>query len=238
MSGSLSYARTEWLVALRRPRPFALSALVPAGTVAALLFGGAPAPHASVVVVVLFSFFGTFGSAIPLVRDLETGRLTRLLQAGANPAKLLSQRLFVSAAIDFLQLVPTLGILLLIGTPTASLPLVGSLFLALLFANMLGTWIGALTRSIGEAALLCSVTVLFLLHAAGVFRTPVPDTLSASLAAWSPFAPLRATVRRAWGSDPNAPLNVSGPLVVIVFMLIATLLLLPRSARDFRVARR
>jgi hypothetical protein len=233
-----SYARAEWLVAVRRPRTFALSMVVPAGTVAALLFAGAPAVHASVVVIVLFGFFGTFGSAIPLVRDLETGRLSRLLHAGADPAYLLGQRLIVSAAIDFLQLTPAIALLLLMGDPSVALPLASSVFAALLFANLLGSWIGALTRSIGEAALLCSVSALFLLHAAGVFRTPVPDTLSAALAAWSPFAPLRAALHAAWRIHESAPLNTIGPFVVIVLMFVATLLLLPRSARDFSAVRR
>jgi hypothetical protein len=79
--------------AVRRRRTLLLNIIVPLALIAALPAGNAPPAHAAVVCGVLFAFFGTFGSAIPLVRDAETGRLGSLLFAGASPRDLMLQRI-------------------------------------------------------------------------------------------------------------------------------------------------
>jgi hypothetical protein len=227
--GLMTYARAEWLVAVRRRRTFALNVLVPAGLIAALVFSSAPAFHASVVTTVLFAFFGTFGSAIPIVRDLESGRLTRLLQAGASPASLLAQRVLVSAAIDFLQLLAAAGLILFSHNRTAAAGLIFTLLLTLVFCNSIGTWIGTLTRSIGEAALLSSVCALLLLHAAGVFRTPVPGGWAAALHASSPFAHLHHAIQASFGLATTPVPNSTVRFVVAIAIAFASLAILPRA---------
>ena len=229
----MSYARAEFLVAVRRRRTFALNVLVTSGLTAALVFSAAPPVHAALVITVLFAFFGTFGCAIPLVRDRETGRFSRLLHAGASPASLLLQRVAVSAVLDFAQLLPACAILLAAHNPTAGPALLLGLLAALIFSNVLGTWIGALTGSIGEAALLSSVGALLLLHAAGVFRTPVPNSWGESLQSISPFAFLHHAIRAAFGL-PAAPTSV--PITVLAIALgaaLASITIVPRVARDF-----
>ncbi|MGH7466871.1 MAG: ABC transporter permease [Longimicrobiales bacterium] len=227
----MSYAWAEWLVAVRRRRTFALSVLVPAGMIAILVFSAAPTFHASVVATVLFAFFGTFGSAIPIVRDLETGRFSRLLHAGASPGALLSQRVLVSAALDFVQLFCASALILLTHNRSATPALLVALFATLLFSNTMGTWIGTLTRSIGEAALLSSVLAMLLLHAAGVFRTPVPGGWGATLQAFSPFAFLHNAIQASFGIVASPPTSRTISLVLVVAISFASLAILPRATR-------
>lgn len=234
----MNYARAEWLVAIRRRRVLALNLLVPSGLIAALVLAKAPAVHASVVVTVLFAFFGTFGSSVPLVHDLETGRFSRLLHAGGAPGALLAQRAFVSALLDCLQLFPAAALILLTYNRAAAPAVILGLIAALVFCNVLGIWIAALTRSIGEAALLSSVCALLLLHAGGVFRTAVPGTWTATLAAVSPFAYLHAAIRAAFGLASTPPSTSLVATVVIVSIALASLVIVPRAARDFATSPR
>ncbi len=238
MATGMSYAQAELRVALRRRRTFAMNMVVPAALVGTLVWAGAPSVHAAVVITVLFAFFGTFGSAIPLVRDLETGRLTRLIHAGASPVSLLAQRVAVSVAIDCAQLIPSVAIVLLakngIALPSVTLGVIA----ALLVANMVGVWLALLTRSIGEAALVSSISALLLLHMSGVFRTPVPDTLGETLASVSPFAYLHQALRAGFGlSAPPSAAQLTTALLVAFFAL-ATLLLVPRKTRVFALQTR
>ncbi|MGH8436219.1 MAG: ABC transporter permease [Pseudomonas sp.] len=233
MAATLTYARAEVLVALRRRRIFALNLLVTGGLTATLVFSAAPPVHATVVLTVLFAFFGTFGSAIPLVRDRETGRLTRLLHAGASPGSLLLQRVAVSTALDFAQLLPAAFILLAAHEPRAAPALLLGLLAALAFSNAIGTWIGVFTRSIGEAALLSSVGAMILLHAAGVFRTPVPNSWGETFEALSPFAFLHDAVRAAFGLPAALSSSAVTTLAIIVAAALASCTIVSRIARDF-----
>ena len=72
----------EWRAALAARRLFALNTGVPFALVAAVALGGAPRVHAAMVYTLLIAFFGTFGGAIPLVRDAESGLFGRLVLAG------------------------------------------------------------------------------------------------------------------------------------------------------------
>ena len=205
------YLQLEWQRALRRRRALALNVIVPLALVAALPAGNAPPVHAAVVCSVLFAFFGTFGSAIPLVRDAETGRLATLLYAGAGPRPLLVQRILGNALLDTLQLAPSAVVLGIAYRGSALPALVICLACALISANVLGTWIAVLTRSIGEAALVGSVSALVLLHLGGAFRTPLPDTWQSAIAPFSPFYSMHHAVLAAFGATPSAGINAAIP---------------------------
>lgn len=71
-------AHLEWQLARRRVRLFVLNVAVPLILVVPVALSGAPRAHAAAVYTVLFTLFGTFGSAIPLVRDGESGIFTRV----------------------------------------------------------------------------------------------------------------------------------------------------------------
>jgi len=187
---------------------------------------------------VLFVFFATFGSSVPLVHDLETGRFSRLLHAGGSPVSLLAQRVFVSTGLDFLQLLPATALILLTYDAGAAIVVLPVLLATLVICNVLGVWIGAFTRSIGEAALFSSVSALLLLHFSGVFRTPVPDSWQASLAAFSPFAGLHIALRAAFGLGTPLTFDIFVPLILISGAALASLLIVARTRREFSSAPR
>ena len=93
---SLLIAEVELRIALVRKRLLVLNMLVPLLLVVPVVLGAAPAFHASAVYAVLFMLFGTFGSAIPLVRDAEMGLVGRILQTGIRPGGFLVQRAAVA----------------------------------------------------------------------------------------------------------------------------------------------
>lgn len=179
----------EWAVALRRRRLFALNVGVPLLLVVPVAWAGAPPAHAAAVYAVLFVLFGTFGSAIPLLRDAEGGILRRLLLTGLSPASLLLGRVGAGATLDTLQLLPALAVILLAGDADAAAAAlaVPALLVALLFANLLGAAVAGAARSVAEGALFAAVAALLLLHASGAFRTPSPESPWAVVEAWLPF---------------------------------------------------
>jgi hypothetical protein len=189
------------LLAFRRRRLLALNALVPLLLVAPVALSDAPAAHAAAAYTVLFVLFGVFGSAIPLVRDGGSGLLTRWWLAGLPPRELLTSRLAAQTALDALEALPAMVVILLASgrASSASPTVILALPFALLVANALGAWTAALARSLAEGALFSSVLSLLLLHAAGTFRTPADGSLGARLESLSPFRPLHEAFLDAAG---------------------------------------
>ncbi len=193
--------RLEWSRAFGRPRLFRMNVLVPALLVGAMVLGGAPAVHASVAYATLFVFFGTFGSAVPLVRDSESGRVRRLAMTGILPGSIVVQRCLAGAALDTVQLAPALILIGLAGSLSALPAAIAALLLAMVLANVFGAWIAAFARSVAESALFASVASLLLLHASGVFRTPAPDTVAHRVLEASPYAALHVSMLRLTGLE-------------------------------------
>lgn len=196
--------RLEWTLAFRRRRLFAMNVGIPLLLVAPVALGGAPPFHAAAAYAVLFVLFGTFGSAIPLLRDAEGGLLQRILLAGAAPRSLLLQRVLAGAAQDALQLLPSLSLVLLLGRAGAevwllALPLLGG---ALLAANVVGLGVAAAARSLAEGALFAAVVSLFLLHGSGVFRTAPPGTPASVAESVLPYGPLHRLLLAGAGGAP------------------------------------
>ncbi|MDX1579829.1 MAG: ABC transporter permease, partial [Gemmatimonadota bacterium] len=148
---------------------------------------------------VTFIFFGTFGSAIPAVRDARDGWLDTVLRTGYGPGRWVVERTMAGAAIDLVQLAPSLFLLLITaGGAGRSGAVLAALAGALVFANLLGLAIAAAVRSLAEAALACAAVSLLLLHFAGFFRPPAPGWTSAA-ALWNAYSPLRSTLAGALG---------------------------------------
>lgn len=179
----------ELLAAQRRARVLIISIAVPLGLVAAVAFGNAPAPHAALVYTVLFTFFGTFGAAIPWARDAERGLIHRLVLAGVPLPWLAAQRIAAGALIDLIELAPSAAVLCVLerATPSQAGLLFGTLAIALLAANTLGVLVAALARSIAETALLAAVSALLLLHYSSVFRTPAAGSFYEAVQQVLPF---------------------------------------------------
>lgn len=184
--------RLEEQLALRRRRLFALNVTVPLVLVTPLALGGAPGAHAAAVYAVLFTFFGVFGSAIPLVRDGEEGLLERIMLTGFPLQRYVLDRTLSGALLDLLQLLPAAG-MILTGADTRVGhigPLAVALLAALVAANALGVLVAWVARSIAEAALFGAVSSLFLLYFSGVFRTPAPGSFLAVVEGVMPFTAL------------------------------------------------
>ena len=97
----MTIMKAEWRLAIRNKRLLFFNILVPIVFIAPLILSGAPGVHVTVILVVLFALFSTFGSSIPLIRDKESGLLQRYVMTGVNPGFLLLQRTLTFALIDF-----------------------------------------------------------------------------------------------------------------------------------------
>ena len=149
--------RLEWRLALRRRRLLLLNTAIPLLLVLPLAAGRAPAYHASAAYAVLFVLFGTFGSAIPLLRDGEDGPLRRVILRGIPERVLLAERILAGAVLDTLEILPALLVVSWLGGAggPALATLLASVPPALLAANLVGCWVAALARSIAEGAGSC-----------------------------------------------------------------------------------
>lgn len=199
----------EWRTTFARRRLFVLNIAIPLLLVVPVATAGAPPHHAAAVYAVMFVLFGTFGSAIPLLRDAERGFVRRLALTRAAPGSLLLGRALAGACIDMLQLLPALVVAAGGHTVAALLVLPATL----LFANLFGVWVAALARSVAEGALFCAVGSLLLLHASGVFRTPVEGSAGALV---ERVAPYRALHEHLLGADAAGTLALAGGIAVLV----------------------
>jgi ABC-2 type transport system permease protein len=215
--------RLEWRRALRRRRLFVLNLAIPLLLVVPLALGGAPPFHAAAALAVLFVLFGTFGSAIPLLRDAEVGMLRRLLLAGGVEARILGERVLAGTALDTVQLAPSLVVVLLAwgGEPAAWMIALPLLFATLLVANLVGVWVAALARSLAEGALFAAVVSLFLLHGSGVFRDARPGGVASFLESALPYGGLHALLLGV-GTGTGVP----DPVTTLAVPAAAALLLL------------
>ena len=191
--------RLAWRSALRRRRLFVWNMAVPLLLLTPVALSEAAAPHRVAVFGVFLVFFGAFGSAIPAVRDARDGWLEEILRTGYPAHRWLLERTLAGTAIDTLQLVPTLLVLLWSAGGLGAAPVVLLAALATLwFANLLGPLVAAAVRSLAEAALASAALSLLLLHFAGFFRSPVPGWTQL-VADWNPYTPLRAALSAGVG---------------------------------------
>lgn len=225
--GLLRAWRLEWRRSMRRRRLFVLNLVVPLALVAPVAAGAAPPQHAAVVYTVLFVFFGTFGSAIPLLRDAERGMVRKISLLPPDPGRLLVGRAFAGAALDTVQLLPAVALVAMSGIPSRSVAWLALILPAsLVFAGLFGTWIAAIARSVAEGALFAAVSMLLLLHASGVFRTPLPGTAGDALENVAPFRALHEVLLGAHLS------GVGTLLATVAVSTLATVLLGPNLMRS------
>jgi hypothetical protein len=226
VAGAALVFGVETRVARARRRLMLLNIVVPLALVAPVALAGAPPHHAAAVYTVLFVLFGTFGSAIPLLRDAQSGLIGRLAGSALQPAAILLGRSAAGALLDLLQLLPAV---LLAFAAAGAPPAAIAAFLPVLtgtlaVASLLGIWVAAAARSLAEGALFSAVAALLLLHASGVFRTPAPGSATAAIAAAAPFQPLDAWVRAlAAGTAPDAGHAAGLAITLAAAALVTTL---------------
>ena len=216
--------RLTWALAFRRRRLLIWNLLVPVLLLVPVVTSGAAAAHRAVVVAVFVTFFGAYGSCIPLIRDGMTGWAEKVWLTGYGGRRWLAERTLASVAIDWVQLLPAnLLLALLIGTSASeTLALLVATAVALLFANLLGVLVATLVRALGEAALGCAVVSLFALHLTGVFRTPAPGSWWAVIEDLSPLRPLHEmwVGTLSGGPGPVAAVGVLPGLTLVLFLLL------------------
>lgn len=232
-------AALELRVAVAQRRLFVLNTVIPLALVGPIAIGGAPRVHAAVVFTLIIAFFGVFGQAIPLARDAERGLTARFLLAGVSPHTFVGQRIAAHAALDIVQLTPALLVIAIAyhvdaGTLAA---LAGATLLALVAGNALGVLIAALARSIAEAALFSAVIALFMLHAAGVFRAPVPGSVAEQVRAVIPFTGLHHAMQNALGHPAAIAQSWTATVAATAGVVAAVLLLAPLLTRSLTRAR-
>ncbi len=227
MRGAL--ARLEWRLSLRRKRLFALNVGVPLLLVVPLALGAAPAFHAAAVYAVLFVLFGTMGSAIPVLRDAESGFLGRVVMTGLPPGRFVVERTAAQVGVDLVQLSPSVILIVALsgGGARDFLVLAATLALALAAANLVGLWVASAARSMAEGALFAAVATLFLLHGSGVFRTAQAGGWGARFEALLPFGPLHRELLRVASGPPGATGTVPGAAALVHWFgpALSTLLL-------------
>jgi hypothetical protein len=228
---SLPIWKLEWRLAFRRRRLLYFNVAIPLALIFPLKLAGAPAFHASAAYAVLFVLFGTFGSAIPLLRDGDGGPLRRMVLTGFPPWAFLGQRILAGTSLDLLQLIPALLVILAPSSlgPREILIAISSLGLALWAANLVGVWVVGASASIAEGALFAAVVALFLLHGSGVFRTPAPGTVGSAFENLLPAGPLHETLLGAAGGGipSGVPGTMAVPAVTTLVAFVATLLMAP-----------
>jgi ABC-2 type transport system permease protein len=226
----------EWQRATARRRLFAFNIVVPLGLVLPVALSEAPVHHAAAVYAVLFTFFGTFGAVIPLLRDAERGLIRRFALLPIGPRRLLVERALAGACIDTLQLVPAIALVVVAAGAHAgpALRLLAALAATLVFTNLLGLWLAAVARSVAEGALVAAVTTLLLLHVSGVFRTASPASAGARIEAIAPFRALHEALLAAHGAGD--PAGGAAALASLGLMLSLTALFAPGLTRSLRRA--
>lgn len=229
----------EFRVALAQRRLFILNTIVPLALVLPIALGGAPRFHAAVVFTLLVTFFGVFGQAIPLARDAERGLTARFFLAGVSPRGFFGERIAAHALLDGVQLAPALLVIALSyqAGGRAFAGLVAAALLALVTANAIGVLIASMARSIAEAALFSSIVALFGLHAAGVFRAPVPGSFADQVRAAVPFARLHQTMQGVLGVNVTPPTSWLTAVVGAAALVALVVLFAPRLAGALTRAR-
>jgi hypothetical protein len=219
----------QWRLATTRKRVFILNFVVPFTLVLPVATGAVPPVAAAGVYAVLFAAFAMFGSALPLRWEGHRGMSARVVRAGVGPSSYLLQIAAAGAVLDAVQLTPAL--LLASFTAGAEALEIVRAFVVLAgtvwVGGLLGVVIAAASRSITETALFTAVSVPLLAHMSGVFRTPPPGTLSASLESISPLRALHeAFLEMTIGVPPAggvALLLWALALPVVVWLLGPTL---------------
>lgn len=223
--------RLEWLRAFRRPRLFRLNVIIPLLLIVPIALGAAPPAHAAAVYVVLFALFGTFGAAIPALRDAEQGLIRRLALSSLDARQLVLARGIANGCVDAVQLLPAVGVIVVSSgrSPVTILWLAAVLLGSLTFANLIGLWLASLARSVAEGALFAAVATLLLLHASGVFRTPLPGSIGARVELYAPYRALHELL--LGGQSIQATGLVAGVAVLLVVTYAAATRLLSSLAR-------
>jgi len=227
---TLAVWSVEWRLALKHPRPLVLRTLLPLALVTPIASGGLSARAASAAYVLIFTGLGVLGAALTLNTEAERGLSARVVRAGVPPASYLLQRAAAGASLDTLRLLPALAVVALgAGASLRGFALaIGVLMVTSWLCTLVGSVIGCVSRSLGEAGILTLVVTFFLAYASGVFGSPAAGSASAWLETVAPFTALREALL-AMASD--APTGGSGSWALAGWAVLLPLAITLRARR-------
>lgn len=183
----------QWRLALADRRGLWLRVLLPLALIVVAFTGAVPVGPGCGGCVALFVGLAMIQTALPMLRDEDSGLAARVIRGGISPSSYLLQRAAAAAALVLVSLLPSLAVIAVArgASPTETLVATGALTLSLWIGATLGALIGGVSRSIPETVMIATAVLVLLLHVSGVFSAPAPDTVGAWLEAASPFRMLR-----------------------------------------------
>lgn len=195
----------EWLSTLGRPRALAMRVVVPLLLTVPLVAGGAPTFWAGMLLTVLVAMTGAVGSGITLARARSGGLLARMALVPRPAHRVLGGWVCAAAGVDFLQLLPSVIVVLAAGRPTPldSAALFVSVAAALLVTNTLGCAVALIAGGTGEVLLDVGVVLAPLLFLGGLFTGVPAEGWRHVAAAADPFGALHSAFVAALGGSPS-----------------------------------
>jgi hypothetical protein len=193
----------EWLVALSHPRALAMRIAVPLLLAVPLVSGGAPTFWAAMLLSVLVAMVGAVGSGMTLARARASGHLARLAVTPGPAWRATGAWVLASAAVDAVQLLPALGVVVLgggAGVEAAGVLLI-SVAATLLAANVLGCALALLAGGAAEVLLDVVVVLAPLLFLGGLFTGVPRQGWRFLVARLDPFSHLHSSLIGALGGD-------------------------------------
>ncbi|MDH3422659.1 MAG: hypothetical protein OEN00_06680 [Gemmatimonadota bacterium] len=179
----------EWRLALSKRRELALRVLVPLALVFVIASGALPAVAGVAVYAVLFVVFAHFGTALPALRDAESGITLRVVRGGVSPASYLMQRVAACSALALVELLPAFLVasVFLNASTSEILIALAALAVGIWIASLMGVVAAAVSGSRSEMVVMCGVSLVLLLHMSGVFQSASASGLAATLEGIAPF---------------------------------------------------
>ena len=195
----------EVLVAATRPRALFLKMAFPLVLTIPLVIAHAPTFWAGMLLTVLCAMVGAVGAGMTAARARDSGLLTRLTLTPTAPWRVISAWVGSSSAVDFVQLLPALLVVVILAptTPVTSFTLLLAVGAVLVVANSLGFAISALGGGPGEVLLDTVVLLAPLLFLGGLFTGVPASGWRATAASVDPFAYAHAAFIAALGGSPS-----------------------------------
>ena len=194
----------ELLEFSQRRRALVVKLLFPLFIAIPLLFSHAPVIYVAMALTMLITIIGALGAGAVLTRERLVGLTVRYRTLPVTPGRLLLERLSISAAIDFLQILPVLMVITIRHPEDLAWwpPLALTTLAVLLIGNLLGAVASMLSDSPGEVMLYIFIPLLPVLYLSGVF-TALTEPALLVVSRFLPFSYLHEALLGALGGQPT-----------------------------------
>ncbi len=168
-------------------------------------------------------FLGVLGSSTGLSRIRENGITERLMLLPQGFGKLLRDFLFANVAMDYLQMLAPLAILVVAFklSPDSIVLAAFALAMCILMANVIGMLVAIASGGSGEVHLYSAISVLLIAGASGIF-SGASSGLMGGISMLLPFDSLTNGLSQAPAGESLSPLLISSAFTIA--LTIAALL--------------